>query len=154
MSHVSTLRDLLARSFARYLKVIPAGFQPPHAERTLPAISATILSFRPARTLYQNRKPVCRSLDGVQALIESRTCGTCLMRKMCTPQICLEILYEGIPLRLMLAFTSARNFMVFVSKQKKAGTPLEGSPVKLNVLDRGRWGEICFASAAGNSTTP
>ncbi|MEK7993971.1 MAG: hypothetical protein AAB403_09235 [Planctomycetota bacterium] len=145
MSHVSTLRDLLARSFSRYLKVTPNGFQPSHADRTLPAISATILTFRPARTLYQNRKPVCRSLDGVQALIESRTCGTCLLRKTCIPQICLEILYQGMPLRLMLAYTSAKNFMLFVSRQQQAGTPLEGSPVKLNVLDRGRWGEICFA---------
>ena len=146
MSHISTIREVFARSFSRYLKVSTAGFQPPHAEQPLPAISAIILTFRPARTYYQNRKPICRSLDGVQALTENRTCASCLFRKSCTPQICLEILYEGIPLRLMLAYTSARNFMLFVSKQIKAGTPLEGSPVKLSVLDRGRWGEICFAS--------
>lgn len=141
----NTLQYLFASSFARYIRVLPTGFQI-HSGKILSSLSATILTFRPARTLYQNKKPTCRSLDGIQSLREGRACASCLMRKTCTPQVYLELLSDRVPLRLLLAYTSARNFMLWLSRQREQGLPVENSNVVISIRDRGRWGEIRFIS--------
>jgi hypothetical protein len=140
-----TLNDLFADAFARYLLVRPAGIQFPHG-RLCPSLAATILACRPARTLYQNKQPVCRSLNGIQSLQEARACASCLLRKSCTPQIYLELLADGVPYRLLLAYSSARNFMLFASGLRARPQPLENAQVIISVRDRGRWGELCFIS--------
>jgi hypothetical protein len=140
-----TLNDLFADAFARYLLVRPAGIQFPHG-RLCPSLSAAILACRPARTLYQNKQPVCRSLDGIHSLQEARACASCLLRKSCTPQIYLELLAEGVPYRLLLAYSSARNFMLFASRLRQQGQPVENAQVLISVRDRGRWGELRFIS--------
>lgn len=142
-SHTKSMRDLMARSFSRYVRVLPSGLEVASGE-VLPSISAEILSFQHARTLYQNRKPACRSLDGIQSLTGGRACSSCLLRKSCTPQICLDFLHDGMPLRLMLAYTSARNFLAFLVEQRNKKRPMEGESVVIAVRDRGRWGEVCF----------
>ncbi len=156
-----TLNDLFADAFARYLLVRPAGIQFPHG-RLCPSLSAAILACRPARTLYQNKQPVCRSLDGIQSLQEAlsavpgtaqagRACASCLLRKSCTPQIYLELLADGVPYRLLLAYTSARNFMLFASQLRAKQQPVENAQVIISVRDRGRWGELRFISPAAES---
>ncbi|MDP8214671.1 MAG: hypothetical protein RAO92_05825 [Candidatus Euphemobacter frigidus] len=142
----STMRELIARAFARYLRVLPSGFQL-SADNIVPSLQAKVITFRPARTLYKNRKPVCRSLDGIHALSINKNCAACLSRKTCTPQICLEIIHQGVPWRLILAYTSARNFLLFISTLKKKGITLEDSTIRIAVRDRGRWGEVCFSNA-------
>ncbi|MFH1037814.1 MAG: hypothetical protein V1789_03980 [PVC group bacterium] len=142
----STMRELAARAFARYLRVLPSGFQL-SPDNIVPSLLARVLQYRPARTLYKNRKPVCRSLDGIRSLKKEQDCASCLFRKVCTPQICLEILHQGVPWRLILAYTSARNFLLFVSNLKKKGMPIEDSTIRISVRDRGRWGEVYFGSA-------
>jgi len=141
----STLNDLFADAFARYLAVRPTGIQFPHG-RLCASLSADILACRPARTLYQNKKPVCRSLDGIQAIQEGRACASCLLRKTCTPQIYLELLADGVPYRLLLAYSSARNFMLFASRLREKQQPVENAQVTISVRDRGRWGELHFIS--------
>ena len=141
-----TIRDLFKSSFARYVRVLPGGLEM-YPGKILSSISATIVTFQPARTLYQNRQPVCRSLDGIQSIKEGRACASCLMRKTCTPQIYLQLLWNHVPLRLMLAYTSARNFMTFVSTLREKGCPIENSTALINVRDRGRWGEVRFICA-------
>lgn len=140
------LTDLFADAFARYLAVRPTGIQFPHG-RICPSFCAAILACRPARTLYQNKKPVCRSLDGIQSLQEARACASCLLRKTCTPQIYLELLADGVPYRLILAYSSARNFMLFASRLREKQQPVENAQVIISVRDRGRWGELHFISA-------
>lgn len=152
MSSVYTMRELLGRSFSRYITVKPCGLELQYG-KIVQSISATILAFRPARTLYQNKKPKCRSLDGIQSFTEGRACASCLLRKACTPQICLEILHESIPFRLILSYTSARNFLTFISILRKKEQPVEGSGIIITVRDRGRWGELCFSSASTNEST-
>lgn len=137
--------DILFRSFARYLEVTPNGFRLPDGKRT-PSLACQILSFRPARSLYQNRKPVCRSLDAIRSLKEGRSCSACLLRSRCTPQIYLELLADGIPLNLLLAYTSAKNFLTWHSSLKQQGLTMENVTVWMTVLDRGRWGEVRFNS--------
>lgn len=141
----STIRDLIAKSFSRYIKVRPDGFDLGYNNQIISAISAQIVTSHPARTLYQNKHPVCRSLDGRKSTQHNRTCAGCLDRRTCTPQICIEIVYNNIPLSLLLAYTSARNFLEFVSIIEQRGLHIDNIPVRLNVRDRGRWGEVCFA---------
>ena len=141
-----TMRELVSRAFARYLRVLPSGFQL-SSDNIVPSLSAKVIASRPARTLYKNRKPVCRSLDGIHALSINKNCAACLSRKTCTPQICLEIIHQGVPWRLILAYTSARNFLLFDSTLKKKGNTLEDSTIRIAVRDRGSWGEVYFSNA-------
>ena len=139
----STLNDLFASSFARYLSIQPTGLRFPHGvlQSSLPA---TLLTCRPARTLYKKRKPVCRSLDGIRSIREDASCTSCANRKDCTAQIYLELLVDGVPYRLLLAYTSARNFMQFASRLRQRGQEVENAEVIISVRDRGRWGEVRF----------
>ena len=137
------LTDLFADAFARYLAVRPSGLQMPHGP-IAQTLRARLLACRPARTLYENHQPRCRSLDGIQSITEARACAACLLRKTCTPQIYLELLHDRIPYRLLLAYTSARNFMTFASRLRQQGQPVENADILLSVRDRGRWGELRF----------
>ena len=105
----STLKDLFASSFARYLSVHPTGLRFPHG-RLCSSVEATVHQCRPARTRYRNKTPVCRSLDGITSIKEKHDCASCPDRKDCTAQIYLELTIEDVPYRLLLAYTSARNF--------------------------------------------
>jgi hypothetical protein len=139
------LSDLFADAFARYLAVRPSGLQMPHGP-IVSHLRARVLTCRPARTLYENHQPRCRSLDGLQSITEARTCAACLLRKICTPQIYLELLHDHVPYRLLLAYTSARNFMIFASRLRQQGQPVENADILISVLNRGRWGELRFLS--------
>jgi hypothetical protein len=141
----STLNDLFASSFARYLSVQPTGLRFPHG-RLRSSVAATLLTCSPARTLYKNRKPICRSLDGVRSIEQEASCTSCTDRKDCTAQIYLELLIDAVPYRLLLAYTSARNFMQFASRLSQQGQQVQNAPVILSVRDRGRWGEVRFIS--------
>ena len=151
-----TYNDLFADAFARYLAVRPSGLQMPYGP-IVRSLSVRLLAFSPARTLYENRHPRCRSLDGIQSLTErlsagsgtaraGRPCASCRLRQNCTPQIYLQLLHDRVPYRLLLAYSSARNFMLFLSRLRQQGRPIENAEVILSVLDRGRWGELRFIS--------
>jgi len=139
----STLNDLFSSSFARYLSVHPTGLRFPHG-RLCASVEATVHRCRPARTLYRDRTPVCRSLDGITSIKEKNDCTSCLNRKDCTAQIYLELTIEAVPYRLLLAYTSARNFMQFASRIGKQGLDIEHTRILISVRDRGRWGELSF----------
>jgi hypothetical protein len=141
----STLNDLFVSSFARYLSIQPTGLRFPHG-LLQSTVSATLLSSHAARTLYHKRKPICRSLDGVRSIKEKHSCIGCCNRKECTAQIYLELLIYHVPYKLLLAYTSARNFMQFASRLKQKGQDVENAQVIISVLDRGRWGELRFIS--------
>jgi hypothetical protein len=116
-------------------------------------VPATLLTCRPARTLYKNRKPICRSLDGFHSIGQEASCASCTRRKDCTAQIYLKLLVDDVPYKLLLAYTSARNFMQFASRLKHKGQDVENAQVIISVLDRGRWGELRFISQP-TSTQP
>ena len=145
------LHDLFADAFARYLAVRPSGLQMPHGA-IVQTLRVRLLACRPARTLYENHQPRCRSLDGIQSITEARTCAACLLRNTCTPQIYLELLHDQVPYRLLLAYTSARNFMLFASRLRQQGQPVENAEIILSVRDRGRWGELRFISPPSPQT--
>ena len=137
--------DLVNAAFARYLALRPGGLQMPYGS-LVQTLRVRLLAFHSARTLYENHHPRCRSLDGIQSLDERRACAACLLRKTCTPQIYLELLHDHVPYRLLLAYSSARNFMLFASRLRQQGQTIENAEVLLSVRDRGRWGELRFIS--------
>ena len=89
----SAFKDLFASAFARYLSVRPTGIQMPYGP-IRSTLSVSLLAFRPARTLYENHHPVCRSLDAVRSISEDRECASCNLRQSCTPQIFLELIHD------------------------------------------------------------
>lgn len=151
------MQDLFTDAFARYLAVRPGGLQLPHG-LLVRSLRVRLLTCQPARTLYENHQPRCRSLDGIQSITpvrnalrsdaggEGRACAACLLRKTCTPQLYIALLHDHVPYRLLLAYSSARNFMLFASRLRQQGQPVENAEVILSVRDRGHWGELRFIS--------
>lgn len=142
--HPEPFRDILYRTTARYLTVRPDGFLV--AGKTLPVLDARVLAFGAARTLYRGRKPFCRSLDAVQSL-KGKRCSTCPDLKHCTPQVRLDLLAQDRPWRLLLAYTSAKNFLLYAADLKVARVAIEQVTTRMTVTGRGSWGEVRFQSA-------
>lgn len=137
------VKDLLRALLGRYATVTPKGLVLATGSPPIPELVAKIVRVGPARTLYQQGRPACRSLDGVRSL-KGKECATCSDRPECTPQLLLDLDVDGSPYRLLLAFTSAKNFLVLTDQLRRGGRPLESAPVRVRVLDRGRWGEVRF----------
>lgn len=145
--------ELIAQALARYVTVHPEGLSLRPGE-VVDSLAATLLGFHAARTRYESRRPACRSLDGVRAQTEGRTCAECLFRKRCTPQVCVDLWVDGLPARLLLAFTSLRNFLAFVNARRKKGESVEGGNILIAVRNRGHWGEVYFLSNPTATPTP
>jgi hypothetical protein len=137
--------DLLRRVFVRYATVTARGILLPPARAPVPEVTATLIRATPARTFYRDRRPVCRSLDAVRSL-KGRACAGCPDRAACTPQILVDIEVDGMPYRLLLAYTSARNFVLLVERLATAGRSLEKARLRITVLDRGHFGEVRFTT--------
>ena len=138
------LEELLEKCLTRFLPVRPGGLE--IDGRLVPAAQARVLSFGGARTLYRGRKPRCRSLDALTSL-QHKDCGECFDRKHCTPQVRLDLHLDGQPVRLLLAFSSARNFLFYARDLQKQGLRPEAVDTLLTVLDRHSWGELRFEKA-------
>jgi hypothetical protein len=145
-SDLKPLRAILQQAQCRYLSVRPHGFELNPAERLRPALEARILSFGSARTLYQNRAPLCRSLDAVRPITakEHRTCAECALRNRCTSQVRLDLLVDIQPFRLLLAYTSAKNFLLYETQLRERGIALYEGLHHMTVINRGSWGELRF----------
>jgi len=147
-SDVQPLREILHAAFKRYLTVRPRGFELQHGEPLRPTLQARILSSGAARTLYQERKPRCRSLDGVAALDDPcRSCAGCRLRPQCTPQLRLDLFVDAQPLRLLLAWTSAKNFLLYETQLRQRSLSIEDRLHRISVINRGSWGEVRFRLA-------
>lgn len=141
--YTKLLREILQRTVFPYLTVRPNGFE--IGAKPTPILDARIVHHGPARTLYRQRKPHCRSLDGISCIIDtSKTCLNCLERELCTPQIRLDLLAERQAWRLLLSHTSAKNFMLFEASLREQKKTLGETTTRFRVIDRGRWGELRF----------
>ena len=139
------LRDLLHRALARYLTVTPCGFVLDGCVEPVPRLVVRILDNGGARTLYQQRKPVCRSLDGAVAVTDStKHCNRCPQLDSCTPQVRVDLVVDGRPHRLLLAFTSAKNFLAYVGRLEVLRVAVDAVRHELLVVPRRGWGEIQF----------
>jgi len=138
--------DLLRTLLARYATVRPDGLVLDPRAAPLTDVVAKCVRSGPARTLYQEKRPACRSLDGVRSLT-GRECATCPERSGCTPQILIDLEIDRLPYRLLLSFTSAKNFLLLADRLGREGRPLGGALLRVRVVNRGRWGEVCFEPA-------
>ena len=146
-SDLQPLRAILQQARRRYLTVRPHGFELQPGERLRPALEVRILSFGSARTLYQDRKPLCRSLDGIQptAPNSQRRCAECALHPRCTSQVRLDLLADTQPFRLLLAHTSAKNFLLYEAQLRERRVELYDVLHRMTVINRGSWGELRFA---------
>lgn len=144
---VQPLREILHRALVRYLTVRPRGFELAPGEPLRPVVEARILGHGGARTLYQDRKPTCRSLDGDRPVTgdTDRHCADCELRSRCTPQVRLDLIVDGRPLRLLLAYSSARAFLVYEAQLRQRRVLVENVVTKITVVNRGSWGELRFS---------
>ena len=139
------LRDIVHRMMARYITIRPLGIDLGNNRKLIPAINCRVLNYGAARTLYRKRRPVCRSMDAVNALGESKKlCQQCPDRKHCTGQVRLDLLFENTSYRLLLAYTSAKNFLLYTGKLAEQKLEIETMHTKIIVVNRGSWGELRF----------
>ncbi len=148
MNDPQPLRDLLHRALARYLTVTTQGFVLDGGGETVSRLVVRILDYGGARTLYQQRKPICRSLDGGVAVTDpTKRCDHCPQRDSCTPQVRIDLVVEGRPHRLLLAFTSAKNFLAYVGRLEAQRVAVDTVRHELLVVPRRGWGEVQFREA-------
>lgn len=142
------IRAILHRAVLRYLDVTPAGLRLQGEPRPVREVSARILAFGGARTLYRRRKPVCRSLDGIIAITDStRACAACEDRQACTNQVRVDLVIGVRAYRCLLAFTSAQNFLAYDATLRRERKLIEKVDTIIQVVDRGSWGELRFREA-------
>lgn len=140
------LRLILHRALVRYLTLRPKGFLLEEGKPPVPTIQARLLAYGGARTLYRDRRPTCRSLDGVHSVThQGRGCAPCEMRHACTPQVRLDLVVEGMAYRLLLAHTSARQFLAYDAELRDRKIQFDKTLHRLEVVDRGSWGEVRFS---------
>jgi len=145
---VGPLRELLHRVLVRYITVRPNGLELEPGLPPRPLVEARILGHGGARTLYQERKPTCRSLDGVRPVTgdTDRHCADCHLRPHCTPQVRLDLIVDGRAARLLLAYSSARAFLVYEAELRQRRLLVENVVTTIAVVNRGSWGELRFRS--------
>lgn len=142
------LRDIVQRMMARYITVRPQGIDLGDKRKPIPALDCRILDYGAARTLYRNRRPVCRSLDAVKPIGDTeKRCQKCLDREQCTGQVRLDLLFDNTPYRLLLAYTSAKNFLIYTGKLVEKKLEIRSINTKIVVVNRGSWGELRFCVA-------
>ncbi|BBO88957.1 hypothetical protein [Desulfosarcina ovata] len=142
------LRDIVQRMMARYITVKPLGIDLGDKRKLIPALDCRILDYGAARTLYRNRRPVCRSLDAVKPINDQeKLCQKCIDREPCTGQVRLDLLFDNTPYRLLIAYTSAKNFLIYTGKLVEKKLEIRSINTKIVVVNRGSWGELRFCLA-------
>ena len=143
---VEPLRELLYRALVRYLTVRPRGFEIHPDDPLVSTLEVRILGHGGARTLYQERRPFCRSLDGLRPVTgdTQRTCAECNLRSRCTSQVRLDLIVGRSPFRLLLAYSSAKAFLVYDATLRAKGVSIEDIVTEIEVINRGSWGELRF----------
>ena len=148
MNPQQILYDILHRTTPCYMTIRPSGIDLGNKRKLLPAIDCKILNFSAEKILYRKQRPVCRLMNAVNAFDESKgNCRQCLDRHRCIDQIGLDLLFENRRYRLCLAYTSAKNFLIYTSKIVEQKIEIHTIDTKLVVVNRGSWGELRFYRA-------
>jgi hypothetical protein len=140
----NTLNQIRAQSSARYATITPAGVILPQTTLPYNPFTVNLVTYGPARTRYLNKRPLCRSLNGTTSANTGQSCNRCDNTRSCTPQIALDVMYNKIPFRFMLAFTSANNFLALSRILLIKKIPLQGALINITIINRGKWGEASF----------
>lgn len=61
-------------------------------------------------------------------------------------QVRLDLVVDRRPFRMLLAYSSARAFLVYEAELRQRGHRIEDVVTKITVVNRGSWGELTFAA--------
>jgi hypothetical protein len=83
-------------------------------------------------------------LQPLRALLQQarRRCAECALPPRCTSQVRLDLLVDTQPWRLLLAHTSAKNFLLYETQVRERGGALYDGLHRMRVINRGSWGEL------------
>ena len=59
----------------------------------------------------------------------------------------MDLLFENSPYRLLLAYTSAKNFLLYTGKLTELKLEIQAIDTKIVIVNRGSWGELRFFRA-------
>jgi len=124
-------------------RVTPRGFA--IEGREVRTIDGRVTRLGLVRKLFKDSALVCSSKDGVRAK-DGTLCDEC-RHPRCQPQLRVELQAGDRTLLLDLAFSSARNLLALRDRVDPEGVALDDVPLRLSVVDRGKWGEVVFALA-------
>lgn len=148
----SHLRELLAAGSARYASLKPGGIILEASAPPVAMLRVQVASVADARTLYRGGRPLCRSLDGVRSVQDrARQCAGCRERPQCTPQLRIDFHHGRGIWRMLLAYTNARNLVLYQAQLRRRGLAIEQVTTRLRVADRGRWGELSFLAVVDST---
>lgn len=152
---LAPLRQCLHQAPVHYLQVRPRGFVLKPEHRPRPCLHARILGYGNARTRYHDRQPACRSLDGLRPTAEpQRRCAECPLRSRCTAQLRLDLIAKRQPWRLLLEHTNTQRFLLYHARLRQRAIAIEDIVHRLDVINRGSWGELCFHALPEPTNAP
>ena len=70
----------------------------------------------------------------------------CRTKAQCTSQLRLDLFIDNQPFRLLLAYTSAKAFLLYEADLGQRGIAYEDIMHCISVINRGSWGELRFCS--------
>lgn len=134
----------------RCMTIRALGIDLGNGRKLMANLNCRILNYGAAKTLYRQRRPICSSLDTVKALKDpKKLCQQCLDRNHCTGQVRVDLLFEYCPYPAAagLAYTSAKNFLLYTGKLAQQQLEIQTIDTKIIVVNRGSWGELRFFPA-------
>ncbi len=137
--------EILSQCTTRYATIKASGISFNGSDSTLSSVDIVLISYNSARTLYLNKKPNCRSFDGITShIVKDKKCVSCENNQRCTPQIMIDCDDGKFTYRFLLAYTSAQNFLLFIERCKISNRKCVNRKITISVKNRGRWGEAVF----------
>ena len=135
-----TLRRAFAQASTFPVKISPRGFL--IRDELSPELTGRVGKTHLVRKLFEHGVLICNSKDGRQAR-NGTLCPEC-RHPRCRPQLRIHLHEEPVIYILDLAFTSAQRLLDLETEALEEGVRLDQWTLKLTVLDRGYWGEVCF----------
>ncbi len=124
-------------------KVTPDGFVVD--DELVHALEGRVRKAHLVRKHFEDGVLACDSRDGVTAR-DGTDCEACLHPR-CRPMLRLHLQNADAVYVIDLAVTAAQNFLHLEDALEADGKTLECTPLKLVVVHRGYWGEVCFTPA-------
>lgn len=145
--NTNVYRRIINHHMIRYATLVSGGIVLPMSHTRLSSLKVEVIDYGESRTLYKEKKPVCRSFNGINPYHDgSKKCGECAEELGCTPQVYLDCISSGTinSMRFMLSYTSAQNFIVFIQQNAIRNIDIKGKQIVISVKNHKSWGEAIF----------
>lgn len=134
------LRFAFKRPVSVLVKIARDGFR--IDDDLTPAIEGRVVKTALLRKRFDGSVLICVSQDGITAR-NGTACESCL-HPLCRPQLRIYV-HDGVVSHVIdLAATSARNFFRVEDEIGRRELMVSDVVLRLTVVDRHRWGEVCF----------